>query len=79
MLTIVVDYITYKVLIKETTLRSYIPPQVRKMTPKLHQICRCEIFIIQKDIHANLNRFRTIIVTDLQTEVCWETHTQYYI
>ena len=41
-LTSVVDYVTQKVLISDTALRSFIPPQVRKMTPKLRQICRCE-------------------------------------
>ena len=46
----VVDSVTQKELISDTTLRSFIPPQVRKMTPKLGQICRYEIFIIRKDI-----------------------------
>ena len=36
-----VDSVTHKVLISDTTLRSFIPPQVRKMTPKLCQICGC--------------------------------------
>ena len=31
--------VTHKVLISYRTLRSFIPPQVRKMTPKLCQIC----------------------------------------
>ena len=62
----VIYYVTDKVLIRDTTLRSFIPPQVRKMTPKLCQICGCEICIIPKDININLNIFRTRVVTDLQ-------------
>ena len=31
----VVDSVTHKVLIIDTTLRSFIPPQVCKVTPKL--------------------------------------------
>ena len=34
----VVDSVTHKFLIIDTTLRSFIPPQVWKMTPKLRQI-----------------------------------------
>ena len=37
-LVIVVDSVTHKLLISDTELRSFIPPQVRKMNPKLHQI-----------------------------------------
>ena len=33
-----VDSVIQKFLIKDTTLRSFIPPQFRKMTPKLCQI-----------------------------------------
>ena len=32
----VVDSVKHKVLIIDITLRSFIPPQVRKMTPKSH-------------------------------------------
>ena len=39
----VLDPVTQKVLISETTLMSFIPPQVRKTTPRLRQICRCEL------------------------------------
>ena len=35
----VVDSVTHKVLISDTTLRSFIPPQVCKITPKVRQIC----------------------------------------
>ena len=38
------------------------------MTPILRQICGCELCIITKDIHIDLNRFRTNIVSDLQQE-----------
>ena len=46
----VFDSVPQKALISDTTLRSFIPPQVRKMTPKLYHICGCELFIIPKDI-----------------------------
>ena len=62
----VVDYVTQKVLIYDTTLRSFIPPQVRKMTHKLRHISGCEICIIPKDMHIDLNIFITILVTNLQ-------------
>ena len=60
----VVDSPTNKVLISDTTLTSFLTPQVSKMTPKLRQICRCELCIIPKDIHIDLNIFRTILVTE---------------
>ena len=53
----VVDNMTHKLLISDTTLRSFIPLQVRKMTPKLRQICGCALFIIPKDMQIYLNRF----------------------
>ena len=56
---------THKLLISDTELRSFTPPQVRKMTPKLIQICGCEIFIVPKDVKIDLDRFRKIIVSDL--------------
>ena len=37
----VVDSVTQKVMVSDTTLRSFITPQVRKMTTKLRQICGC--------------------------------------
>ena len=36
------------------------------MTPKSGQICGCDISTIPKDIHIDLNRFRTRLVTNLQ-------------
>ena len=62
----VVDSVIHKVLIIDTTLRSFIPPQVRKIKIKLRHICGCEICIIPKDIQIDLNRFRTRLLTDLQ-------------
>ena len=35
----VVDSVTQKLIISDTTLRSFIPPQVCEMTPKLCQVC----------------------------------------
>ena len=65
-LTSVVYSVTHKVLKIDTILRSFMPPQVSKITPKLRQICGCEVCIIPKDIHIDLNIFRTILVTYLQ-------------
>ena len=53
-LKIVVDYVTHTVLISYTTLRSFIPPQVSKITPKLRQICGCELCIITNDMQIDL-------------------------
>ena len=49
-LEIVVYSVTQKVLITDTSLGSFIPPQVCKMTPKLHHICGCDICIVTKDM-----------------------------
>ena len=57
---------TLKVNISDTTLRLFIPSQVRKTTPKLHQICRCNICIIPKYMNIYLNRFRTRLVIYLR-------------
>ena len=39
----VVDPNTHKLLISNTTLRSFLPPYVQKMTPKLCHIWGCKI------------------------------------
>ena len=71
---------THKVLISDTMLRSFIPPNDRKMTPRLYHICRCEICIIPKDLQIHLSIFRTEIVTDLQHNyVGINTHNSEYI
>ena len=62
----VVDSLTHTVMILDTTLRLLIPPEVCKMTPRLRQIYGCEICIIPKDIHIDLNILRTKLVSDLQ-------------
>ena len=62
----VVDSVTQKYLINYTTLRSFIPPQVRKITPILRQICGYQLCIIPKDLHNGLNIFITNLVTYLQ-------------
>ena len=51
----VVDYLAQKLLISNTTLMSFIPPQVRKMTTKLRHNCGYEICIITKDIQVDFN------------------------
>ena len=61
-----VEPVTQKVLISDTTLKLFIPPQVRKMSHKLRQICGCELCIITKDMYIGLNVFRKIFVTYLQ-------------
>ena len=67
-LEIVLYSVAHKNLISDTALRFLIPPQVRKMTPRLLQIRGCDIFIIHKDIQINLNIFRTKVVSYLQHE-----------
>ena len=62
----VVDSVTKKFRIRDKTLRLFIQPQVRKINPRLRQICGCEIFIIPKDVQIDLNRFIKNIVIDLQ-------------
>ena len=56
-LVVVANFVTHKVLISDTTLGLFIPSQVRKMTPKLCHILRCDIFIIPKDMQIYLNDF----------------------
>ena len=62
----VVDSVTKKVFISDTTLRPFVSPQVRKMSPRLRQIFGCKLCIIPKYIQIDLNRLRTNIVTDIQ-------------
>ena len=62
----VVDYVTQKSFISDTTLRSFLPRQVRKMTPKTCHIFGYDICIIPKDMQIDLNRFRTRLVIYLQ-------------
>ena len=62
----VVDSVTNKSMISDTTLMSFIPPQVCKMTPWLLHICVCEILLITKDTRIYLNIFKTKVLTDLQ-------------
>ena len=62
----VFDSMTHKVLMSDTTLSSFIPPQDRKMTPKLSQICRCDICVTAKYMKIDLNRLRKILVADIQ-------------
>ena len=62
----VVNSVTHKVMISDTTLRLFITPQVRKTTSKLRQIHGCDICIIPKDTQIDLDISRTRLVTDLQ-------------
>ena len=62
----VVDSTTNTYLLSDTTLRSFIPPQVHKKTPRLRHICGCEILIIPKDMHIDLHILRKDLVTYYQ-------------
>ena len=62
----IVHLFTHKLLISDSTLRSFITPQVRKMTPRLLQICGCDICITPKDMQIYLNIFRNNLVSELQ-------------
>ena len=62
----VVDSVTQKFMICDTTTISFILPPFSKMTTKLRQICGCEFFIIPKDMQIDLNIFRTILEAYLQ-------------
>ena len=57
----VVDYVTKRVLISDTTLRLFILPHVIKTTPRLRQGFGCDICIIPKDMQIDSNRFRRIL------------------
>ena len=75
----VFDSTTQKLLISDTTLRPFIPPKLRKMTPKLRYICIYELCIITKYTHIDLNIYITIIVTDLQQKFVGRyTHTSLF-
>ena len=79
-LYIVVYSVTHKILMSDTTSRSFIPPQAHKMIPKLHQIFGCEFCIIPKDVRIYLNRFITKLVTCLQKKsVDRHTHNILFI
>ena len=58
----VVDFVTNKFLISDTTLSSFIPPRVCKMNHRLRHICLYKLCIITKDMQSDLNIFRKIIV-----------------
>ena len=62
----VVDSEANKFLISDTTLRSFIPPQVSKTNPRLRQICGCESCTILKDMQIDINISRKNIVTELK-------------
>ena len=58
----VVYSMTKIALISDTHLSSFIPPKFSKMTPRLRQICRCDICIITKNMQIYLNTLITNIV-----------------
>ena len=70
----VVDSITHRVMISDTTLSSFIPPQVWKITHKLRQICWYDLCPIPKDMKIYLFIFRTWLVTYSQHNSIWR-HT----
>ena len=76
----VVDSMINRVMIRDTPLRYFIIPNVRKMTPRLRHICGCEIFMIPKDTYIDLNIFKTKLVSELQqNSVDRHTHNSAYI
>ena len=70
---------THKVLISNTTLKLFIPPQVWKMTPKLRQISGCELWIIPKNMDIGLNKFIPRIVIYLQKSLLEDIHSTVYL
>ena len=62
----VVNSVPQKVLIVNTTFRSFIPPPVHKMTPKSRQIGRYELCINSKDTQIDLNIYQKILVNYIQ-------------
>ena len=75
----VFDSLTYKVLISDTKLRSFIPPQARKMTPILRQICGCGICIAPKGIQIDLNIFRKIFYQIFNRNMVGYAHATVHI
>ena len=78
-LTSVVDYVTHKLLIIYSTLRWFIQPQVRNKTPKLCQICGCDLCIIPPYMQINLNSLRTILVTYVNKILLGDTQATVYL
>ena len=74
-----IDYVTQKLLIIDTTLKSFIPPQVCKMTHKLRHICGCKVCIIPKDMQIYLNIFRTRLVTYYNRSMLVDKHATFYL
>ena len=76
MIWCVFDSATKKVLVSDTKLNLFIPPQVCKMNIRLRQICGCKICIIPKYMQIVLNRFITNIASFLQQGSNWRNkHT----
>ena len=78
-LGILVDSATNRVMISDTTLRSFILPQVWKITPRLHNICGFELCIIPKDMQIGWNIFRTSIVTYSHKNQLVDIHSTVHI
>ena len=72
-----IDYVTQKLLIIDATLKSFIPPQVCKMTHKLRHICGCKVCIIPKDMQIYLNIFRTRLVTYYNRSMLVDKHANF--
>ena len=76
----IVDYMTQKVLIIDTTLRSFIRPKVCKMTIKLRHICGCELCIITKARKIDLNIFiKKPVIYIYNRNLFWKTHATVYL
>ena len=75
----VVDSATNKLLISDTTLRSFIPTKVHIMNPRLRQIYIFKYCITAKDMDIGFNRFRTNLVETFQQKyVCRHTFNSVY-
>ena len=75
----VADSVTHKLMINDTKFRSFIPPKVCEMTPKLRQICVYELCTITKDIQIDINKAQNKTCKRFTTEACWDTHTKQFI
>ena len=50
---------TGKVLISDTALCSFLPPQLRRMSERHKQMCGCETCVISASMQQSLNAFHS--------------------
>ena len=56
------------VIISDTTLRSLIPPQLKKMSTKYKYMCGCELCIIMAQFQVSLSAYRLSLLRRLKNE-----------